>query len=133
MTLLLLTNYLPLADQAKNPVVFFSCLLECIGMGIYSGCLIGMLFSVLFQFDLGTDWNEIAAIRIYSSLPILVMHPISFAFIPWLTIPAISMTIAWSMAVIDLRMNWAELFPSETDFDDTPQEADSPVGDDDAL
>lgn len=122
ITLLLLTNYLPLADQTKNPVVFFSCLMECLSTGIYGGCLIGMLFSWLFTFDLGSNWKEIGLIRIYASSPILFMHPISLLFIKWLTIPAMSMSLAWLIAAVDLKLHWNDLAPTDT-HDETENDA----------
>ena len=106
ITMILLTNYLPLADAAKVKFVFFTCLIECISTGIYGGCLIGLLCSRLFRFDLGTNWNEITLIRIVSSGPILAMHPLSLLFIDLRSPAAIWMSVAWLIAVIDLRIHW---------------------------
>jgi hypothetical protein len=106
ITLILMMNYLPLAGPGKPQFVFFSCLMECISTGIYGGCLIGLLCSRLFRFNLGTNWNEIALIRITSSGSILVLHPISLLFIDLKSAPAIWMSVAWLIAVIDLRINW---------------------------
>lgn len=125
ITLLLLTNYLPLAEKRRNPVVFFSCLMECLSTGIYCACLIGMFFSHLFKFDLGSNWKEVVLIRIYASSPILFMHPISLLFIDWLTIPALSMTVAWLIAAVDLKVHWNAFLP--TDVESTENHPDEMV------
>ncbi len=114
ITLLLLTTYLPLAEQKRNSIVFFSCLIECLSTGIYCGSLIGMLFSTVFKFDLGTNWREITLIRITSSGPILFMHPFALCFVDWLSFPSLMMTAAWLVAMVDVIQHRNALAESDS-------------------
>lgn len=106
ITLVLLMNYLPLANQKIPEFVIYSCLMECVSSGIYAACLIAVVCSRLFRFDLGISWTEISIVRLISSGPIIVLHPLSLLFIDWQSLPALTMTVTWIVTVIDWKLHW---------------------------